>query len=352
MRKTIILLMAVFFVVGVVGLAAAAPANNVANTSQKGSVLIFSKIDITEVDGGPIRDTIVAISNDYFEDVQVKCYWVDKFQNIQDFMFKVTANQPAWFSAKTGLNNFDAIPIEVVPFAGPVGELKCWAVDAAGANQINFNHLYGTATVFDFNNASAYEYNSWNFQARTGVRGDPVGVAGNILLDGVAYDACPQYLLFNFPAVGADFGFFNNVDLTLVPCKQDLRQDRKPTFTKAKFDIWNENETKYTGAYQCIKCWFESYLDKIQVGAKKFTFTELHTTMGRFRVQGVASTVCTPVALASPLVGVSAELIAFGFEKVDAVAGTTPNSAGTDPTGFILWDVNNPGGIVPEAAQR
>lgn len=350
MRKSMILALALVFVLGLTGMALAA--SNVANTSQKGSLLIFPKIDITEnIDGSVFRDTIVSISNDYFEDVHVKCYWVDRNQKIQDFVMKVTQNHPVWFSAKNGTNNFDAIPIEIPPFAGPVGELKCWAVDAAGANQIRFNHLYGTATVYDFGNDSAYEYNSWNFQARAAVaQGAAVGVGGNIKLDGLEYDACPQYLLFNFPSVGAGLGFYRNVDLTLVPCKQDLRQDRRPTFTKAKFDIWNENETKYTGAYQCIKCWFENQLDRIQYGAGKFTRRELHTTMGRFRVQGVASTVCSPAALASPLVGLSVQELSFNNETVDALAGTTANSAGIDTTGFVLWDPQD--GIVPEAPVR
>jgi hypothetical protein len=348
MKKWIIFIVAMLFVVAGVTIASAAP--NVGNATQKGSVLIFPKIDISE---DPYTDTIVSISNDYYQDLHVKCYWVNKDQQTQDFLMKVTQNHPVWFSARTGLNNFDAIPIEVPPFDGPVGELKCWAVDAAGANQINWNHLYGTAKVIDFYNGTAYEYNSYNFAARSGTLGNPVGTGGNILLDGVQFDACPTYLLFNFNSVGSGWGFFKDTDLTLVPCKQDLRQDRRPTFTKAKFEIWNENETKYTGAYKCIKCWFEDYLSKISA---KFTYRHLHTTQGRFRVQGVASTVCSPVAAASPLVGLSAELLDFFTDSLEvengkvAVAGTTANSAGADPTGFILWDTQPV--IIPESASR
>ncbi len=103
----------------------------------------------------------------------------------------------------------------------------------------------------------------------------------------------PRAPAINLPDKGG-FATFVNTDLTLVPCIQDLRQDRVPTCTKAKFDIWNENETKYTGAYQCLKCWFEGYLGDIGsytigYGGEKFWYKNLHTTAGRFRVEGIPS---------------------------------------------------------------
>ncbi len=119
------------------------------------------------------------------------------------------------------------------------------------------------------------------------------------------YDACPTYLVTNFFPAGArdPWGEGVNPDLTLVPCKQDLRQDRTPTCTKAKFDIWNENETKFTGAYQCLKCWWEGYLGEIGTplsqygkdsgfGGDKFTIRTLKTSAARFRVQSANNSAC------------------------------------------------------------
>lgn len=338
MRKGIGFLVIVTFVLAA-SAAMALGANNVASTSQKGSLLIYPKIDISSN-----HETFVTLSNDNFVDVDVKCYWVrGSDQHTQDFMFRVTANQPVFFQASTGMGApSDPAAITVPPFEGPTGFLACWAVDPAGANQISFNHLYGTATVIDYGHTAAFEYNSWNFATRGTVQtGFPVGSGGNITLDGTAYDSCPQYLAFNFPAVGAFNGLFVNDDLTLLPCKQDLRQDRTITKTKAKFDLWNENEVKYTGVFQCMNCWFEGLLDTLENNAGKFTLSELHSSMGRFRVTGVASSVCSG-SQASPLLGVSAQLLntsgstQSGF--FDAIAGTTPNTAGTDSTGFILWD--------------
>lgn len=359
MKKVLFFALIVLFGAASLGLAANAP--NVGNATQKGSVLIFPKIDMSGE-----KDTLISISNDYYLPVNVKCFWVDDQQNVADFQFVLTQNQPIMFSARSGLDG-GAAPLEVtVPpfeitdltnFDSAVGELKCFAVDAAGSSQINFNHLYGTAKVVDYELGTAFEYNSWNFAARSGALGLPVGDPGNVKLNGVEFDSCPQYLLFNFNSVGSNYGFFKDTDLTIVPCKQDLRQDRNATRTKIKFDIWNENETKYTGAYQCFKCWFEGFLSEI---SPKFSFRSLHTTAGRFRAQGVASTsaVCGFTALPTPLIGLSSELLDFGFsdsisERVDyAVSGTTANAAGIDPTGFILWDIQNPGGVVPESAGR
>jgi len=373
-------------------------AQNVANVSQKGSLLIFPKIDTSFIGrdiltGTPFfHDTIVVIGNDNTKEVWLKCYWVNRNQEVEDFMFRLTPNQPIWFRASDGLGTGEdgstIAPITVPPFFygdNETGELKCWAVDVGDESQIVFNHLYGSAIIFDQLNHTAFQYNAWSFFARAA--GDP----GILVLDGNKnYDACPKYLLFNFftadsqvhyPVAG-DNATFINTNLTLVPCNQDLRQDRFPTCTKAKFDIWNENETKYTGAYQCLKCWFEGYLSDIGkskggFGGAKFTYKNLHTTAGRCRVQGIASSVCWDVftrigedgkpvdrcwtdptdtkyhgQTATPLLGLIMTEIKFSDDPTTvAITGITPNTAGAwgppldsaqFPVPQILWDHASP----------
>jgi len=393
-KKTVVFSLAVaLMLMGLCTIASAA--QNVTNVSQKGSLLIFPKIDTSPIPvrdasglGQPFvyRDTIVMIGNDYFTEQWIKCYWVNQAQDIQDFMFRLTPNQPIWFRASDGLGSGSqddpsvSSPVTVPPFFpgdNTAGELKCWAVDAAGANQVAFNHLYGNAMIFDTLHAAAFEYNAWAFTARGVNQGDPVGAPGTLVLNGalngaIGYDACPQYLLFNFFATGSsinldvgDSANFVETDLTLVPCFQDLRQDRVPTCTKAKFDIFNENETKYTGAYRCIKCWFEGYLDQIAVqtpgkgfGGDKFTYKNLHTTVGRLRVMGVASTVCNNVfstctkQIDTPLLGLINTEINFTVPRpnptwFDALAGTTPATAGAGITTTIQWDTQGGSPEVP-----
>jgi len=347
LRKMAFIAMAMVLVLGTV-VSMASAAQNVANTNQKGSLLIWPLVTYSW-EGMPTQ-TIISMGNDYYTEVWVKCYWVTQRQEIQDFMFRLTPNQPIWFSAYTGEG---ALGVTVPPFDGPRGELKCWAVNAVGDSQISFNHLYGSATILQDGN-TGFEYNAWSFTARA-PQNAPVGPGGVIELTGRdgAYDACPQYLVENFVAFRETPVEMEPV-VALVPCKQDLRQDRSPTCTKAKFDIWNENETKYTGAWRCLKCWVEFALNEIDVaavtdpagygtGADKFTLRGLHTQMARFRVTGQASTQCTgkiagcSAQTASPFIGVLWHEI-----RGDGVwVGTTPHTAGFDGSGFVLWDTQS-----------
>jgi len=388
-RTAWIALALVVALVGMVSMASAA--QNVANTSQKGSLLIWPKIIVynTGLDrfgqDENYIETEIYIGNDYYQDVWVKCYWVDALQNIEDFMFRLTPNQPVWFSATYGTDyqGYMSVPPFVVDGNG-TGELKCWAVNEAGTEQISFNHLYGNAWIFgrhpiEDDDGALYNYgellyNAYSFAAKQPF-GSTVGTAGTLLLNGTTgYDACPQYLLTNFwptESITATWG----PDLALVPCKQDLRQDRTPTCTKAKFDIWNMNETKFTGAYQCIKCWYEGFLHKIgQVdsywgktlgyGGDKFVYNTLHTSAARFRVQGVASTVCKnkflmpdPLnpgkfvdicpdgAKASPLLGL---LLYADTDPFLMYSGHTPFGAGLDGSGFVYWDPQTPPAEAPK----
>jgi len=359
LKKMAFFVLAMAVVLGSVGIASAA--QNVANTNQKGSLLIWPLIQLAwdEPEGyTEAAETWITIGNDYYTEVWVKCYWVDRDQEIQDFLFRITPNQPVWFNARTGEGT-----VSVPPFMATHGELKCWAVNANGDKQIAFNHLYGSAIVMI--TSTGFEYNAWSFTARGVKQGDPVGtIPGKLELTGVdgGYDACPQYLVENFIAYQEGPPEFEPT-LALVPCKQDLRQDRTPTCTKAKFDVWNENETKYTGAYRCIKCWFEGELGEIDIpgppngygyGRDKFTKAGLHTWLARFRVTGVASTVCvnkfkTPDTVYgpgvdkckggqvnSPLIGVLWHEFEFGDSEFNI--GITPHTAGFDGTGFVWWD--------------
>jgi len=330
------LFLAIVLLFGMVAVASAGPPY-VGNTSQQGSVLIFPKIDIS---GN--RDTIISISNSNNCPVQVECYWVDSNQVWQDFNFTLTANQPVAFDALTGVPVDASSSVYVEPFSAltsPVGELKCWAVDPGDDQSINFNFLTGTAKEIDYTAYTAYEYNAWTFDARTGSTGSLVGGPGYIPLDGVNFDACPQYFLGNFFSVGSGLKFFENTDLTLVPCKEDVRQDREPTYTKAKFDIWNENEVEYSGAWKCFKCWYESSLSAI---SNQFTFASLHTAAARFRVLGISSIQCNPwVTVNTPLIGLLVETLDFSYgtgKGPYVKTASTGFGAGIDTSGFIYWD--------------
>jgi len=388
-KKTLVFSMAVVLVLmGLCSVASAA--QNVANTSQKGSLLFFPKI--ATYDGW---DTIIMIGNDNTVGTTIKCLWMDAYQNVWNFEFPITANQPIWFKASDGIGGPGNNDINAF---GPdnIGELKCFAIgfpvdNGAPEQQVYFNHLYGSALVFHASNGVIYEYPAWAFTARgTAASNAFIGTPGNLPLTGAGlgtYDACPAYLIYNFFTDSNESltddpagPFFSDTRLALSPCYQDMRQDRVPTCTKAKFDVWNENERKLTGAYRCLKCWFEWELDSINdrgypypsikaagFGQENFTYASLHTQSARFRVTGVSgATVCAGVyvgvnpldgklvdlcpaarQVAVPFVGVKATAVRFhplvagppdaGVANTGTTAGTWVVPAGS-PSPAVLWD--------------
>jgi hypothetical protein len=283
-------------------------AAQVTSISKRGSLLVFPWIQ-TRLH----RDTIVSIGNDAASTTWVKCYWMDIDQNAWDFEFPLTANQAVWFSAKTGIGSIS------VSAAGDDirGELRCWAIDinppapSTTEELKKFNCLYGSAIWYIDDTVVSIEYPAWAFALNS----SPLDPAGPLNLNGTEYDYCPSSLVFNFFAYGAPLSGLGKIDQNAVffsTCQQDLRQDKRPVCTKAKFDVWNENESKLTGAYQCANSYLVAQLKDIgsrtwencDLGTKcektgyrgiTFTYDALHTALGRFRVSPELSTACNNV---------------------------------------------------------
>jgi len=300
---------------------------NVANTSQKGSVLVFPKIDLHEG-----TNTLVRLHNDGNNNVWVKCYWMNGQKYTTDFTFLLTRKQPFWIDARTGNGTkpVPGFPVGLIGWYTPgdpfAGELKCWVTDNVASNQLRYNQLAGTATVYSV--SGAYEYSSWNFKALTGPALSVVGTGGLINQNGTEYDYCPQYLHTSFVPSGV--GPWGPSDLSVASCNQDFRQDYDKEYTKLQFTVWNEQEVGYTGAYQCIDSWYETFLERVSVNGRLFSFAHLKTPVARYQVEGVASTQC-PGSKSAGLVGIQSS-----FFDGDVV-GSHLNSAGSKP-GFIKWD--------------
>ena len=131
-------------------------AQNVANTSQKGSLLIFPLIDVRTVDAAT---TIVDISNDANASVHLECSYINDKKGRVDFDFTLSPKGSASWDVLTHSGDLFPPPF---PTNGTfpqgsteVGELICFAVDGPSAHQIRFNHLTGTATVVNFDDADA-----------------------------------------------------------------------------------------------------------------------------------------------------------------------------------------------------
>jgi hypothetical protein len=350
-------------IIGVMVLAAALccgpvwAAPNVTSTTKEGSLLMFPLIT---VDPENSADTLVEISNFGPTSVHLECYYVNQEKGRVDFDFNLTQNataswdvgslagenvSPAIFPTGPGNPSYPGNPYD--------GELVCFAVTNNLSNQIDFNHLIGSATVVYSDDADAiqpvqaFRYNAWSFAAHGAVGTTP----GDLVLNGKSggYDACPAFDISSFTSNGSTLGAESTLDndLWVMSCNQDLRQDYNLELTKLLFSVWNANENSLTGSYQCA--------DSVGVvgttsedntgltNPTNFDYSVVGTANASFAVQGIASTQC-PGSTAAGLLSVLTTSIGID-ESVgeDQELGSPTHTAGIE-AGFVLWD---PGQGIP-----
>jgi hypothetical protein len=330
-------------------------APNVGQVTQKGSLLIFPDIDVRGS-----RTTLVRIENDGTRSAPVSCTWIDGNKNRIGFSTTLTRDQPFWFDAKTGRGTRSVGRFPLSPSngfdnphlpggSGPYGAglLVCYVT--SGGRPAKWNHLSGTATVYDAQRGTAYEYSAYAIFVPVGNDLEPVAATSNLNLNGVEFDSCPFYQIGQFSPAGAqhdDLAVTAN-RLAIVGCNLDMRQDWLPVFTKLQFDVWNAEEVKFSGAFECADSWHETDFTGIDAGAQNFTFAALATNSARYRVQGVASTQCANSAAVGVLAVQSTSLLLGG--RMDSQVGTTLAAAGK-MTGRITRNGGGGGGPVPEGS--
>jgi hypothetical protein len=339
-------------------------AQNVANTSQKGSLLIFPQIDVR-----PDRNTVIRIANDANRGIDLKCYYVNERKGRVDFQVRLTKKQPVVWEALSGygdpynVNSFPVYEDELVAGTLPlwstrVGELICFAVDEGGEAQVSWNHLSGTATVYDYSAGTSYEYSAWSFTARNGVAGEVHGTPGRLELTGAAtgrvYDACPAYNIVNFAPVGTEdhVGLHHDVEIAVSSCSQDLTQDFLFHFTKIQIPVWNAQEVRFTGTYVCIDSTAHFplstlYGKDLSNAADNTSYSKLRTEAAHLQLNGVRSTECPFVTEPAGLVAVAVSHTSLhdstGEGGGESAAGTTAFGAGASAVpGFVLFDISGP----------
>jgi hypothetical protein len=348
MKKSVFVALIAIFVVGLAGVALAGTPVAVTNGEFKASYMVWPKVINTATE-----DTVITIFNDSSTSAFLHCYWMDEFQVPFDFEFEITRYQTVWFKASDGGGMTENKVVEVQPFHGEYGELKCWAVGDDDL-PVTRNSFIGTGTIFDFVDGTAIGYNAYGFR-----RAGAAGTAPVLTLNGTEYDSCPAYLLGTFMLDGASFsdnGYTveaGTAELTLVPCDQDVRQDLLPVYTKVNFTVWDEDEIGATGAYLCFKCWVETTLtDPPDVsgtikfkykGFQNFTQAAIGGTFATVKITpvagGVAACGFSAVSPARPVIG-----LLFGSTVVNGLYATSgsllqsPGApwAGTAPV--VLYD--------------
>jgi len=371
------------------------PAARRVSMNTKGSLLIFSKVELKwAADGTLLQDTVLNISNDYPVGLSVQAYFINgdapieeiradtpPFQilrdaepgwNTADCRFRLTNDQPTFWSAASGGRN--CAPFTVLDAQGPGrpdpetngdtrvlrGYVVMWAVRynfaAEQWEEIKWNYLAGNGTIVNYEHGAAWEYNAWAFQAHGTIHGEFLLTPGVLEFDSLEYDQPYGELIFDFyssgstalsPATGVIVGV--DTDLTLHPVSADLRQDNSgPVITKAETSIWNEHESKFSGTVRCVQCWDETLISGWgEPGAivNHYLRTALGTDKGKARINGVASTACDFLAPhfkpseSAAILGVAAKMLVFtGGPNKTEYAGV--NLFGADvESARILYDI-------------
>jgi len=291
--------------------------------------------------------------------------------NWVDCEVPLTPNQPTYMSMFSGLPAGCQPFTELDPGFPPGrpdpevrggrylrGFVYAWAVDNddAGDSQnrpIRWNHLTGDALIINYALATAAEYNAYAAQVveRVGgpAHGDFVGVVTTVPggasttmlnLDGVDYDLAFQRLLMDFYGSGslALSGDARIVvldtDITLHAVSADLRQETNgPIKTKAVFNIWNENERRFSGTEKCIECWDQTLASNYPA-PNHLLVQNLQTNKGKARIEGIASNIAAcPLAVDAALLGIQIKELTFfrltlGGPVVDGFARSAINMVG------------------------
>lgn len=136
-----------------------------------------------------------------------------------------------------------------------------------------------------------------------------------------------------------------DTDLKLMVLDLDLRQDTDgPVRTKARFDIWNMNEVRFSGTERCITCWDETLISHYL--APHMLIQNLQTDKGKARIQNEPSPLVCGPSSESPLLGVAIREYQFlGSPHIEMRSAVTMVGSG-DQSARIRYDRV---GIPPEA---
>ncbi|NNM25164.1 MAG: hypothetical protein HKO59_04120, partial [Phycisphaerales bacterium] len=299
-------------------------------TLTKGSLVISPRVELRwDAAGFLVRDTFLSLTNDHPSDVRILAYFVNGDSplpadptsgerahpgwNWLDNELTLTGNQPVYWSALSGqpaaggVSPFTALDPGAPP-GRPAGDgsgdrvlrgfVYAWAVNAKG-EEIRWNHLAAEATIVDYRGGASWSCPAVSHGVVSGVpHGDPPDPTPGVLnLDGVEYDAGFATLRVPFQAVGsAAFSgprlITSDTELTLLPLDLDVRQETSGVATTLmRFDVWNMNEVKLSGARRCVSCW-----DQVSLGVydppNHFLLETLQTDHGVMRIDGTAAADC------------------------------------------------------------
>lgn len=299
------------------------------STDEKGSVIVFPKVELRWDPTGTIlrQDTFIDITNDYPGVVKVLLFFVSEPCTVIENDIVLTGHEPMFFSCYDGgpgthsngfVTPFTALGAKYLDPEGSGeqvlrGYIVGFAVNEAH-HPIRWNNLFGQATLVNYYQGDAWEYNAYTFAAIPGVNGDEIGTTGQLDFDGTMYTQPFSTLLLDFIATGSvafsggGISLTHDTDLALLILDQDLRQGGEPYTTKVDFSIWNQNELSIGTPHLCLTKWAEFRLPSVSI---LFTSPTLGTDKGYCWIYGVRNVNVCPDSRAMALLGVQAKKLTF-----------------------------------------
>ncbi len=376
--------------------------------TDRGSLLIFSKVEIKwDAAGHVTQDTFLAFRNHHSADsVDVAVYFINGDQpldeactgepcdalvrlaepgwNTADCRFRLGRGQTMQWTATEGSAGCQSFV--VLDKQGPgrpdpethmtTNVLRGYAVAfAVGFNpnavghpngqyqELRFNLLTGSAAILDYLTGRVWYYDPWIFRALNVPHGTFTGTPGVLNLDNVEYDAPYASLSFGFTGSGDYPQEFGGVltrvdtDLTLHPVSADLRQDNDgPVVTKAEVYVTNGFGSRFSGTRRCISCWDEKLLSAYTSVAvpNHFLRTNIGTDFGVAEIRGLASRECDDLppffdtSQSAALLGIAAQMVTFdpgGPNEYTETWGTNLSGIGVMPA-VIRYDPSDGSGEV------
>jgi hypothetical protein len=191
---------------------------------------------------GTTQETRIEMVNLTGVPLSVNCFYVSsKTCNESGFDVNLTGNQPISWLASSGANgNGSRI---APPFFGD-GELKCFVIPQSG-DLGSYNALQGRALVSD--STQGLPPQTIGYSAIAFRRLSPGDFTGEIDLDGVTYEQCPDRLHFQVLTSPTNMPNPPVSELVLVPCSENI-ESQLPSGANVQIAVVNEFEQRFSGS--------------------------------------------------------------------------------------------------------
>ncbi|MCA9243165.1 MAG: VWA domain-containing protein [Phycisphaerales bacterium] len=299
------------------------------STGQKGSLLILPKVEQRYDDAGNLaQDTFITLSNDSTTTQFVKLFYVDgdTWESV-DNGFVLTPEEPYYFSLENPLPNasgqtprrFRDVLGGASPQPDPLGRggltvrgfVLIFACDNTFNRPVRNNNLAAKATIVNYADTEAYEYDATAFLASCVPHGAIID--RDELMLGGDYDYAPGQLLVDLYTDNSEaLGGSTLTELTLLVLDMDFRQSRGgPATTFAFFTVHKQDETPLTWQQNhCVTCWESDFISMIEPTA--FNSSIVNADRVKARIETFRNdNICGVETRQAPLLGVMTKTISF-----------------------------------------